>query len=137
MAYQGYLLKIGNYVVPQKFMKPSSYSPYDNMQDLSPWTDGFGYEHRDAVELKAIKVEFETPPMLTDTQLEEFLSKIRENFVKPVEKGCYITAYIPLFNDYIRQYGYMADFKPTIYGTYGNEIHYDSIRFAFIGGVAE
>lgn len=137
MAYNGYLLKIGDYKVPMKFMKPSTYKTYDNMQDLSPWTDGYGYLHRDAVELKALKVEFETVDMLTNTQFEELMSNLRANFIKPAERGCNITAYIPIYNDYLTQYGYMADCTPSIYGTYGNEIHYNSVRLAFIGGVAK
>lgn len=60
MAYSGWLLKIGNYTVPMSFMKAESYSPYVNMQDLDDYTDANGYLHRNAVELKALKVEFET-----------------------------------------------------------------------------
>ena len=52
MAYSGWLLKIGNYIVPMSFMKAESYSPYVNMQDLDDYTDANGYLHRNAVELK-------------------------------------------------------------------------------------
>lgn len=55
MAYSGWLLKIGNYTVPMSFMKPETYSPYVNMQDLDDYTDANGYLHRNAVELKAVK----------------------------------------------------------------------------------
>ena len=73
--------------------------------------------------------------MLTNETFEVLMSNIRNNFTNPQERGCYITAYIPEYDDYVTQYGYMADFQPTIYGTYGNVIRYDSIRLAFIGGV--
>ena len=49
MAYSGFLLKIGNYTFPQKYIKAESYSAYVNMQDLDPWTDANGYLHREAV----------------------------------------------------------------------------------------
>ena len=55
MAYSGWLLKIGNYIVPMSFMKAESYSPYVNMQDLDDYPDANGYLHRNAVELKALK----------------------------------------------------------------------------------
>ena len=71
MAYSGWLLKIGDYTVPNSIMKAESYSPYVNMQDLDPWTDTNGFVHRNAVKLKALKVEFETKAMLTDKEFEE------------------------------------------------------------------
>ena len=49
--YQGYLLKIGNYIVPDKYIRADSYSPYVNMQDVGAYTDANGYLHRNAVEL--------------------------------------------------------------------------------------
>ena len=136
MAYSGFLIKIGNYEIPQKYIKAESYSAYVNMQDLDPWTDANGYLHRTAVELNALKVEFETPAMMTNTVLSSFLSNIRQNFTNPTSRECIITAYIPEYDSYVTQTGYMADFTPQMYGTYGGVIHYNSIRFAFIGGVA-
>ncbi len=77
MAYSGWLLKIGNYIVPMSFMKAETYSPYVNMQDLDDYTDANGYLHRNAVELKALKVEFETTAMLTNKTFNEVLNNIR------------------------------------------------------------
>lgn len=136
MAYQGYLLKIGNYTIPaNKFIKADSYSAYVNMQDVEPWTDANGYVHRQAVDLKALKVEFETPAMLTNVELSEFLTNIRNNFTIEKARQCEITAYIPEYDNYVTQTGYLADFTPQIYGTYGGTVKYNPIRFAFIGGV--
>ena len=137
MAYSGWLLKIGNYEFPMKYMRAESYSPYVNMQDIDPWTDANGYLHRNAVELKALKVEFETPPMLTNAKFSELMGNIKGQFLDAKSRKCIITAYIPEYDDYVTQTGYMADFQPTIYGTYGGVIHYNSIRFSFIGGVAD
>ena len=136
MAYSGFLIKIGDYTIPaNKFIKAESYSPYVNMQDLDDWTDANGYLHREAVELKALKVEFETPAMLTNTEFSELMTKIRANFTNVKGRECMITAYIPEYDDYVTQMGYMADFQPQIYGTYGGVIRYNPIRLAFIGGV--
>ena len=118
MAYSGWLLKVGNYTVPMSFMKPETYSPYVNMQDLDDYTDANGYLHRNAVELKALKVEFETRAMLTNTEFNAIISKIRQQFTDATGRACYITAYIPEYDDYVTQYGYMADFQPTIYTIY-------------------
>ena len=137
MSYSGFLLKIGDYTIPHKYIKADSYQAYVNMQDLEPWTDSNGYVHREkTVDLKALKVEFETKPLLTNKEFDEgLISNIRKQFVKPVGKECYITAYIPELSSYATQYGYMADFTPQIYRVSGNTIWYDSTRIAFVGGV--
>lgn len=137
MAYSGWLLKIGNYIVDEeRFIKAESYSPYANMQVLDPWTDANGYEHINAVDLKALKVEFETPAGLTNDDFKEFMDRIRENYVEGKARKCIVTAYIPEYDDYATQLCYISNFQPQIYGIYDGKIHYNSIRFAIIGGVA-
>ena len=136
MAYSGYLLKIGNFVFPHKYIKFDTYSPYANMQDINDYTDSDGYLHRQAVDLKALKVEFETPAMITNTQFAELMSNLRANFTIPKARQCVIEAYIPESDSYVTQTGYMADFTPKIYMIKDNVIKYNPIRFAFIGGVA-
>lgn len=135
MAYAGYLLKIGDYTIPKKFFKPQSYSPYVNMQDVEDYTDANGYLHRNPVELKASKVEFETPAMLTQIDLNELLGNIRENIIGEAGRELYFTAYIPEYDDYVTQKGYLADFKPQMYYADNTTIKYNSIKFSVIGGV--
>ena len=136
MPYNGFLLKVGDYVISdQKYIRADSYSPYANMQDVDAYTDGNGYLHRNAVELKAIKVEFETPAMLTNTEFAEFMRNIRANYTDENARECMITAYIPEYDDYVTQKAYLADFKPSIYSTAEGIIKYNPIRMAFIGGV--
>lgn len=137
MAYSGFLLKIGEWEFPESLMAANSYSPYVNMQDVDPWTDENGELHRNPIDLKALKVEFETKNMLTSTQFAEIMRNIRANYVSEKGRSCFITAYIPEYDDYVTQYGYLADFQPQIYTTGGGVVKYNSIRFAFIGGVAQ
>ena len=135
--YSGFLLKIGNWEFPMDLIKADSYSPYVNMQDIDDWTDENGELHRNPIDLKALKVEFETKNMLTSTQFAEIMRNIRENYVSEKGRSCFITAYIPEYDDYVTQYGYLADFQPQIYTTGGGIVKYNPIRFAFIGGVAQ
>ena len=136
VAYQGYLIKFGEYTIPaNKFIRADSYSPYVNMQDVDPYTDLEGYVHRNPVELKALKVEFETPAMLTNISFSELMNNIRNNYVNAKGREGYITAYIAEYDDYVTQYGYLADFTPKIYSNYGGIVRYEPIRLAFIGGV--
>lgn len=136
MAYAGYLIKVGDYTIPLSMIKADSYYAYVNMQDYEPWTDAKGYLHRDVVDLKALKVEFETKAMLTNTEFASLMSSIKAQFTKATARECNITAYIPELDDYVTQKGYMADFKPQMYFADANKIQYDPVRFAFIGGVS-
>lgn len=136
MEYSGWLVKVGDYIIPaKKFIKADSYSAYVNMQDLDPWTDADGYAHRTAVELKAMKIEFETTAMLTNKDFSELMANIRRNYTVPRARQFLLTAYIPEYDDYMTQTAYMADFTPQIYGNYNGIIHYNPVRLAFIGGV--
>lgn len=140
MAYSGWLIKIGDpetgyIILSNKYIKAESYSVYVNMQDLDPWTDANGYIHRNAVELKALKVEFETPAMLTNKDFSELMANIRRNYTVPRARQFLLTAYIPEYDDYMTQTAYMADFTPQIYSNANGIIKYNPVRIAFIGGV--
>lgn len=144
--FNGELVKIGigegAYTIPSnRFIAAESYKAMAYMQDLDPWTDANGYEHRNAVKLKALKVEFETPAMLTDDELSEFLFNIDRNITNADANECYITAFVQRYNRYFTQKGYLADIEPQIYGNYERNskgvmvLRYDPVRFAFVGGV--
>ena len=135
MGYGGYLVKFGDYIIPNSLIKQDTFSSYVNMQDKDPWTDENGFEHRDAVKLKALKVEFETKAMLTEKQFDDFWKNIEKNYTKAKERGGYITAYVPEKHGYVTQYGYIADIQPTFYSVAHGKIKYDPIKFSFVGGV--
>lgn len=138
MAYSGFLLKIGDWEFPLHLIKADSYSPYVNMQDVDPWIDEDGYLHSNPVELKAVKIELETKNMLTNTQFyQEIMTNIQRNYVSEVGRTCYITAYIPEYDSYVTQLARLADFTPKIYQATKDGLKYNSVRLAFIGGVAD
>lgn len=141
MAYNGYLLQFysnsSSYIFPHEYIKADTYLAYLNMQDVDPWTDANGYLHRTAVELKAFKIEFETIPMLTDTQLTSIMRGFKSVYHSQKDRTLYVEAYIPETDTYVTQKAYLADFQPQIYGIFDNVIKYNPIRFAIIGGVAE
>lgn len=134
MSYEGWLIKVGNYKIPNdEFIKAESYSVTRNVQDLNSYRDLNGILRRKALKHAPIKVEFETPAMLTDTKFEKLMSHIRENYIISTERKVHVTAFVPELGEYVTQDMYMPDPQTTIYGTYGGKIHYQSIRIAFIG----
>lgn len=138
MAYSGFLLKIGDYIVPDKYIGTQNYSAYINTQTLDPYTDGDGLLHMSYVSSTPLKIEFTTPNMLTGAEFAEFMQQIKRQTIDGnVQRKFYCTAYIPELDDYVTQLSYLADFKPNVYGTYGGTIRYNSISFSIIGGLAE
>lgn len=132
MAYKGYLIKVGNYTIPLSMIKAESYKVTNYSQDLDSYQDVDGELHRNALELQAPKVEFETRNMLTNTELTALLSSIQANYTIPLEKKASVEVYVPEIDKYITNNMYMADFSPTMYYADSTMIKYLSTRMAFI-----
>jgi len=135
MAFQGYLIKVGTYIIPFKYIKFDSYSVFMSITDLDSYRDAYGVLHRNALEHRPNKVEFETPAMLTNEEFATLMSNIRSQYTVASERKASVTVYIPELDNYITQDMYMPDIKPSIY-RYNSKLgslQYNSIRLAFIG----
>ncbi len=134
MAYSGFLIRVGDYTIPDdKYINAKSYTATRNIQDLDSYRDANGILHRTALEHVPLKIEFETPPMLTDITYGDLMWNIRRNYIIPQERKVLATVYVSEINDYVTQEMYVPDPKPTVYGTYGGRVYYNAIRLAFIG----
>lgn len=135
MGYNGYLVKVGDYIIPYKYIKFDSYSVFMSITDLDSYRDGYGKLHRNALEHRPNKAEFETPAMLTNDDFYDLMSHIQSNYTVPSERKASVTLFIPEINDYITQDMYMPDIKPSIYrhNKALDKLQYNSIRLAFIG----
>ena len=134
MAYNGYLIKVGNYEIPtNKYIRAESYSITRNIQDLNSYRNEEGVLIRTALDHVPLKIEFETPPMLTNIEMSNLFLNFQVNYISEKERKAEVTAYVPELDKYISQEMYMADPQFTIYGNYGHIIRYQSVRIAFIG----
>ena len=131
MAYQGYLLKIGNTVVPEKFIKIESYDASYPALDLDAFRDANSDLHRNVVGRK-LKVEFNTPYMY-QSDLTELMTLITSNFLTSLEQDLNITCYYKLTDSYITQRCYLVDpnFKISQNSPLG--YIYSPTRICFIG----
>lgn len=133
MAYQGYLIKVGDYVISgKKFIRADSYSATLIVQDLDSYRDMEGKLHRTALNHRVNKIEFETRAMLTNKQMEELLENIRQRYTNENERRVSATVYVPELDSYMTQDMYLTDLNFSIYGVFNNIIYYNPIRFAFI-----
>ena len=133
MAYEGYLIKVGDYIIPFRYMKAESYSAYRSIQDLDSYRDANGVLHRTALEHIPNKVEFETPAMMDNEKFTLLMSNIQANFTNVNERRASVTMYVPETDSYVTQDMYMPDITPKIYRATEKVIKYASIRLAFIG----
>lgn len=133
--FQGYLVKVGNYTIPYKYIKFDSYKVFMSITDLDSYRDGYGILQRNALEHKPNKCEFETPALLTNEEFATLMGNIQSNYTKASERKASVTLYIPEIDDYVTQDMYMPDIQPTIYRYVKatNQLQYNSIRLAFIG----
>ena len=133
MAYGGFLLKIGDYVVSGKnIISADGISITRNVQDLDSYRDANGVLHRDALEHAPIKVEFSTRNMLTDAQLQDFLGNIRRNYTNAAERKVIATVYVPELGEYRSCEMYLSTPTPEIWGIKKNILYYKSMRIALI-----
>lgn len=133
MAYEGYLVQIGNYKIPMKFIQAENYTVTLNSQDLDSYQDANGNLQRTALNNFVPKIEFQTRPMLTRDQMNELFSNIRANYTNAVERRSTAKIYIPELDSYVTQSVYLSDPEFSIWGIINGKIYYNSLRIAFIG----
>lgn len=132
MAYNGYLLKVNGTTIPDKYFRAETYKVTWNTNDLDSYRDANGELHRNALPHKPMKIEWETPPLMTNTQMAQLMALL-PMAESNTERKASVTAWIPELNGYKTQDCYMPDPEFELYGTYGGVVRYNQVRFAFIG----
>lgn len=127
------LIAVGGVSIPIRFMKAETYIATRSITDLDSYRDANGVLHRNALEHEIYKIEFNTPPLMTNKDIKEFMDICKNAYTIPKERKLTMTAYIPELDDYITQDAYMPDANFTIYWVNGSEIKYNAVRVAFIG----
>lgn len=137
---RGYLVKVGDYIIPFRFIKYETFQAVWEVVDFDSYRDADGELHRDAVsERRIMKVEWETPDM-SDTEIRELLTAIQSQYIhtetvdeRPA-KACNVTAYMPEEGEYKTDKCYLtSDVNFSIRYADANGIRYNPVRFAFIG----
>lgn len=131
--YNGYLIKIGTYEVPMKFIIAKSYDVTKNIMDKEAYRDATGVLHRTALAHSPIKVNWQTPSGLTNSELQELLGAIRGQYTVAGQRMATVTLYVPEIDDYVTQSMYQPDPQMVIATVVGNEITYESVKMTFIG----
>ena len=95
MAYAGYLVKIGTYEVPFKFINHDTFQCEWDKIVQGTYTDADGELHEDGVLKRRIMIVSWETPNLNDVEMQEFLSAIKAQYLNARAKSCMVTAYMP------------------------------------------
>lgn len=138
MAYQGYLLKVGTtpVVVPTQYIEGTTYKVTPNQRmEWSAERDSTGALHRETVANMPPKIEFETIPRLTNTEISNLMSILASAYTVPAERKLPIDFYDPETDSYKTWTCYLPDIEFDIseIDNVNNIVYYESIRIAFIG----
>lgn len=132
MAYSNFLIEVGTYVIPNKFIKADSWQSTYETVDFDTYRDANAYLHRNALANRKIKVEFETPYMYKK-DFDTLMLNIRNQYISSVEQSANITAYVDEIGDYVTQKCYLVNVNPKVAQNSPLGIIYQPIRIAWIG----
>ena len=129
--FEGYFVKIEDYVIPFAIMKADSYSVQYNVMDADSYRDIDGTLHRTPLDHRVPVVKFSTLEGLNNVQVQAFMAEIRNRQQKGRKARC--TIYIPEIDSYAQTDCYMPDPNFQIKVVKNGMIFYDSIDLQFIG----
>lgn len=133
MAYGGFLIKVGSYTVPFRYIEAKKFKCGIKGQDLDSYRDADGKLHREALQNVAIKAEWETPADIDEAALRILMDNIRSQYSNKTEKKALVTAWMPEIGDYVTMNCYVPDVEYTIDYADEKTVKYTSFRLAFIG----
>ena len=113
MAFNGYLLKVGDYTVPNKYIKFDSWSSTYETLDFDSYRDMNGLLHRNALADRKLKVEFNTP-YIYKSDFDSLMANIRAEFLSATEQSANVTAYIDELGDYVTQKCYLVNINAKV-----------------------
>lgn len=135
MAYNGYLLKIGNWTFPTEYIEADTYDCTPNQrQDIDSTVTATGEMWRNVLPHTRSKVEFKTPP-LTLAQQVVIMTHLRNAWIaagSELYRECNIQYYDMETDTYKTMRCYTPDIQWQIMNITDEDIQYNRTRIAFI-----
>lgn len=138
MAWQGYLVKIGDWVVPDEYIQFETYKTGSNKEKLDDWINYAGQRHAVYNNEYQTVVRFSTESefKLTNREIGEFMDALNaargDDSVFGNNVDAYLlTYYSPALDDYVSHYFTLDELEFTVWGYDENEITYAPVTFVF------
>lgn len=131
--FQGYLLKFGNTVLPNKYLKFDSYSATPNQRtEIEAYRDDYTQElFRVTSEGVKTKIEAEVPPMYLEDKIK-FQNCIANGLVDKLQRKYTVTYWDDEENKYSTGMFYIPDTQFPIHMLKNNSILYNSFKLTLI-----
>nr|DAE15391.1 MAG TPA: hypothetical protein [Siphoviridae sp. ctdcr45] len=130
MAYQGYLIKVGNTVFPMKYIRAETYKCTPNQRiDQDSDSDATGMLHRNVLPHTRTKIEFETPQMLRGADVLAISTLLG---LSGSRRDVTITYWDHESQSYKTGKCYVPDISYQLMRNTGSDLVYMPIRYAFI-----
>ena len=136
MAFAGYLLKLGDFIFPLRYMLYETYEGTYHTMDRDSERDARGVLIRNVLPHASISIDFDVKS-LNDTQVEELMTNIANNYIgNAKEKKLLATFWVSELSTYITDYVYLTpNLKFTIKSIDDktNTVTYNPTSFKFTG----
>ena len=133
--YNGFLIKLGDYIVPKRYMQSGSYNTSLGVIDVDSGRNANGKLVRNALEDRKNVAEFMTPLNMIEADKKDLFDNVAANYIIPKERKLLATLWVPEISDYMTQEVYLQDPQITINhdftDEYEGELYYQPIKMAF------
>lgn len=131
--FKGYLLKFGDTVLPNRFLKFDSYACTPNQRtELEAYRDDYTQElYRVTSEGVKTKIEANVPVLYLEDKIE-FQNYIKNGLEDELQRKYKVTYWNDESNTYETGYFYIPDTQFSIYTIKNNSILYNSFKLTLI-----
>lgn len=132
--FQGWLLKFGDEILPNKFLSYDDYTATPNQRtEVDAWRDCNNLLHRDTSPNFKTKIEFNTRPVYLDEKIQ-MQAVFQSGLINETQRKYQVTYWNDETNSYAIGEFYMpdVDFKVINVDEDTNNILYNKMRFALI-----
>lgn len=133
--YNGFLIKLGDYIVPKRYMAAGSYHTSLGVIDVNSARNANGTLVRNALKDRKNVAEFTTPLNMIEADKKDLCDNIAANYIVFEERKIVATLWVPEISDYMTQEVYLQDPEFTINhdftDEYEGELYYQPVKFAF------
>lgn len=131
MAYQGFLVKVGNTDISKYIEIPTFQVTPNQRTDLDTYRNGNNKLVREVSDHTITKIEFETG-ILQDTKMTELIKILEDNYTVPIERKLNVTYFDVTSGEYSTIEAYMPDYTPRLISLSPGVLYYNHMRLAFI-----
>ena len=133
MAFDGYLLKVGDYTFPAEYIQKKGYQVKKIVNEANSYKNANGVRKRDVYSHYALNVSVTTLPGLTNTEVSTIMTGIKNNYIESNDRKVNIEAYLPEEDSYIEQEARVLDIDFPVREMTDSKIVYEALNFVFEG----